>query len=114
VCIAIPQPLPPPLAVFARRNNHVICLHCPWLARYVAFAVLTLGRVEDQKSRIVGFLDDVAGRADDPMIQLVRALYVDYDLGSAKKALTECESVLASDYFFSMSDDSESGSDLAT
>lgn len=76
-------------------------MHCPWLVRYVVFALVTLGKLEDERPRLLGLLDDVADRASDPLVDLALALVREHDLESARSALKACEQVIASDFFLS-------------
>ncbi|KAK4538361.1 hypothetical protein CDCA_CDCA17G4386 [Cyanidium caldarium] len=84
------------------RYLDVIETNCPHLLRYVIVAAVTVQRkqrramLRDLARVIEVSRDDLA---DDPLVALLRSMYVDFDLATAPTGLQQCEEAMRQDLF---------------
>ena len=89
--------------LFKEKYLNCIQTHCPWLLRYLAFAVVTdkrrwRGRQKDDLLKIIK-LEEYEYK--DPVTEFLVCLFHESDFDAAQKKLLECDSVLNMDYFLS-------------
>ncbi|CAE6524010.1 unnamed protein product [Rhizoctonia solani] len=75
---------------------NTIQVSCPWLLRYVAAAVVLVGRNRDDVVRVVQM---ESYQYSDPVTRFLTALYVDFDFEGAREALGAAGGVLEADFF---------------
>lgn len=87
------------------KEKYLNCIqtYCPWLLRYLAFAVVTdkrrwRGRQKDDLLKIIK-LEEYEYK--DPVTEFLVCLFHESDFDAAQKKLTTCDAVLNMDYFLS-------------
>jgi translation initiation factor 3 subunit E len=88
---------------FQDKNMNCIQTHCPWLLRYLAFAVVTdkrrwRGR---QKDDLLKTIQLEAYEYTDPITEFMVSLFAESNFDAAQQKLMECTAVLKMDYFLS-------------
>ncbi|KAK9675284.1 eukaryotic translation initiation factor 3 subunit E [Basidiobolus ranarum] len=72
---------------------------CPWILRYLTTAVITNKRRKSIMKDLVRIIEQESYTYKDPITEFIKCLYVNFDFEGAQKKLSECEQVLANDFF---------------
>ncbi|KAK9723046.1 eukaryotic translation initiation factor 3 subunit E [Basidiobolus ranarum] len=72
---------------------------CPWILRYLTTAVITNKRRKGIMKDLVRIIEQESYTYQDPITEFIKCLYVNFDFEGAQKKLSECEQVLANDFF---------------
>lgn len=92
---------------------NTIQTHCPWILRYLTAAVMTsTGRIQNvglyqrQLKDLVRIIKQEGYDYQDPVTDLIKTLYLDYDFEAAQLILARADDIIKHDFFLSNSADS--------
>jgi translation initiation factor 3 subunit E len=88
---------------FKEKNMNCIQTYCPWLLRYISFAVVTDKRSwrGKNKDNLLKTIKLEEYEYKDPITEFMVRLFAECNFDAAQEKLGECEAVLKMDYFLS-------------
>eukprot|EP00735_Rhodelphis_limneticus_P001002 TRINITY_DN11547_c0_g1::TRINITY_DN11547_c0_g1_i1::g.22095::m.22095 TRINITY_DN11547_c0_g1::TRINITY_DN11547_c0_g1_i1::g.22095 ORF type:complete len:449 (+),score=133.34,sp/B5DGH9/EIF3E_SALSA/56.51/3e-170,eIF3_N/PF09440.5/5.3e-38,eIF3_N/PF09440.5/7.4e+03,PCI/PF01399.22/37,PCI/PF01399.22/8.9e+03,PCI/PF01399.22/4.3e-17,PCI_Csn8/PF10075.4/0.034 TRINITY_DN11547_c0_g1_i1:44-1348(+) len=84
---------------FQEKYLNAITTHAPHILRYLTTAVISNKGRRNVLKELVKIIQQKHYKSNDPIIQFLECLYVDFDFDGAQVKLRECENVLKNDFF---------------